>query len=276
MIDKKEFKGEITIIISNIFFAVSALFVKIVPDMFDGFFISFFRFVIGILLCVFFLIINKTYFKVYGKLFWTLRGLLGAGAMTLYFISIQITSSGRATLVTNIFPIFVVIFAFLFFKEKIYLSNIISILLCIIGLIFVFYDGSKYPIFGDLLALSAAILAGLSVIFIKKLRADNNSIIVYLPVCIFGLLLTSFSAKQVIHLNMQLVLLLIFIGIAAFLAQVFMTYGFKYVSSTKGSIITFSKIPMTIGLSLFIGEEFKLKFIIGTVLIIAGLIINRK
>jgi drug/metabolite transporter (DMT)-like permease len=55
-----------------------------------------------------------------------------------------------------------------------------------------------------------------------------------------------------------------------------MTYGFKFISSTRGSIATFSKIPMTIVLSLFIGEEFKLKFIIGTILIIIGLIINRK
>ena len=105
---------------------------------------------------------------------------------------------------------------------------------------------------------------------------NNDTIIVYLPVCIFGLLFTSFSAKQFSYINIPVLIILITVGITAFLAQLFMTYGFKFISSTRGSIVTFSKIPMTIGLSFFIGEEFKLKFIIGTILIIIGLIINRK
>ena len=273
---KEDIKGEITILISNIFFAVTALLVKLVPEIYNGFFISLIRFIIGLILCVLFLIILKKDFKIYGKAFWILRGIFGSGGMILYFISIQITSSGRATLITNTFPIFVALFGFLFFKEKIYLKNIISILICIAGIIFVFYDKSKYPLLGDFIALIAAVMAGLAVIFLKRLRDNNDTIIVYLPVCIFGLLFTSFSAKQFSYINIPVLIILITVGITAFLAQLFMTYGFKFISSTRGSIVTFSKIPMTIGLSFFIGEEFKLKFIIGTILIIIGLIINRK
>lgn len=273
---KDDIKGEITIFISNVFFAVTAILVKLVPGIFDGFFISFIRFLVGIVLCVLFMVILKNDFKVHGKVYWILRGLFGSGAMILYFVSIQITSSGRATLVTNTFPIFVALFGFLFFKEKIKLNNIISILICITGIVFVFYDGSSYSLFGDIFALIAAIMAGFAVIFLKGLRENNNTLIVYLPVCIFGLLLTTFSVKQAVNINIPVLIILTGTGIAAFLAQLFMTYGFKFVSSTRGSIMTFSKIPMTIGLSLFIGEEFKLKFIIGTVLIIIGLIINRK
>ena len=234
------------------------------------------RFIVGIILSVLFIVILKNNFKIYGKVFWVLRGIFGSGAMILYFISIQVTSSGRATLITNTFPVFVALFAFFFLKEKIHLNNIISILICFVGIVLVFYDGSKYPLLGDFYALIAAVMAGLAVIFLKKLRDNNNSVIVYLPVCIFGLLFTSFSAKQFGSINIPVLILLVAVGITAFLAQLFMTYGFKFISTTRGSIVTFSKIPMTIGLSLFIGEEFKLKFIIGTILIILGLIINRK
>ena len=273
---KEETKGEITILISNIFFAITAILVKLVPGIFDGFFISFIRFIVGIILCVLFIKFLKSGFKVHGKIFWILRGFCGAGAMILYFVSIQMTSSGRATLLTNTFPIFVALFGFLFFKEKVRLYNIISIILCIIGIFLVFYDGSKYPLTGDILGLIAAIMAGFAVIFLKGLREKNNSIIIYLPVCLFGLLLTSFSAGQIVSVNIPILIILITTGVAAFFAQIFMTYGFKFVSSTRGSIITFSKIPMTIVLSFFVGEEFKFKFIIGTILIIIGLVVNRK
>ena len=171
---KKEARGELSILFSNIFFALTAIFVKIIPDTFSGVYISFFRFASGIIFVVFSILITKSGFRITDKKTFILRGATGAFAMTLYFFAIKYTSSGRATLLTNTFPVFVALFGVLFFKEKIYLRNILSIIICVAGVFFVFYDGSHYPFIGDLLGIISAVFAGMALHFLKKMRNDNN------------------------------------------------------------------------------------------------------
>ena len=71
------------------------------------------------------------------------RGIWGAVSMICLYIAIKMTNSGRAILLNNTGPIFAGVFGFLFFKEKINIKIVLSLLLCIIGAILIFYDGSK-------------------------------------------------------------------------------------------------------------------------------------
>jgi drug/metabolite transporter (DMT)-like permease len=57
--------------------------------------------------------------------------------------------------------------------------------------------------------------------------------------------------------------------------QVLMSYGFKHTTATEASIITFFKIPLTLLLSfLMLHERMSPRFLIGALLIVAGLIGN--
>ena len=68
---------------------------------------------------------------------------------------------------------------------------------------------------------------------------------------------------------------LLFLSLSIFLAQITMAYGFKFIEATKGSIIFFFKIPITLTLSfILLNEIISIKFIIGTLLIIFGLFMN--
>jgi drug/metabolite transporter (DMT)-like permease len=273
---KHETKGQLTILLSNLLFAIAAICVKLISGSINSFFISLFRFFTGIIFLVFILIMTKKYFTIKNKKDWLLRGLFGASAMTLYYFAIQLTSSGRATLLVNTFPVFVALFGYLFFHEKITFLQIISLLLCIAGAFFVFYDGSGYLIFGDILGIIASILAGLSIHYTKRLRENNNPMIIYLSVCLFGLAFNSFSVTNIVSIDIITLGILFLIGVLAFSAQISLTYGIKFITPTKASIITFSKIPFTIILSLFIGEEMNERFFIGMGLILIGLFLNRK
>lgn len=268
--------GKLNIFLSCIFYSIVAILVKFVSDKFDGIFISVCRYLTGIIIGLLVLKISRVPFKIRHKKSWILRGIIGSAAMILYFSAIQINSSGRATLLFYTYPVFVALSGYLFFKEQISKSSIISLIICIAGIILVFYDGSKYSLSGDLLGLSGGFLGGLTVHYIKKCSSNNHPVIVYLSACFFGLILLPFTCRQVVHLTWLSLVILLTIGALSLTGQVFMTYAYKYVSATTGSILSYLTIPLTILFSYFIGEELKTRFLLGIMLIIIGLILKRE
>jgi drug/metabolite transporter (DMT)-like permease len=65
------------------------------------------------------------------------------------------------------------------------------------------------------------------------------------------------------------------VGLLTVLAQFFMTSGYRCVNPTKGSVLNYLQIPLTILLgAFFTHDQFQLKFVIGMVLILVGLIVN--
>jgi drug/metabolite transporter (DMT)-like permease len=269
-----ERRGIFQIFIATIFFAIMPVLVKIIPNHVDGFFVSLVRFITGTVFVLIMLKILKVPLRIYDKKAWILRGFFGSLSMILYYISIVITSSGRATVLASTYPVFTGVFGFMFFKEKITWTNVMSLILCIIGSIYIFYDGTSYLNYGDLIALLSSITGGIAMCYIKKASEKNNSYIVYLSACLIGILFTFFSVKQFAQINYISIVVLILVGLTAFIGQILFVNGLKYVSALKGGIINYASIPMTIFLSYFIGEEFKLKFFIGTVCIIIGLVLE--
>ena len=271
---KKETLGEFSLVLSCVFFACMAIFVKMAAGSFSGVFISAFRFVIGLLLGGLLLAFSRTPLKIARKKILAIRGALGMVAMLTYFIAIQMTGSGRATLLLNTFPIFVALFGALFFHQPINHSKILSIVFCMSGVIFVFYDGSKYSLLGNCIALSAGIVRGLVVHFIKKSAEANHPLVVYLVVCLYGLLLLPFSAHEASNINVTNFSLLLVVAVLSLVAQFLMTYGYRHVDALKGSLISYLTIPLTVLLGFLMGEELHARFFLGLALIAIGLVVN--
>jgi len=271
---KKETSGEIIILIYCIVFSIMVTLVKTVSTSFSGPFIALFRFVSGIILGAALLIVSKQPFQINHKKSWILRGILGSSSMVLYFMAIRMTGSGRATLLSNTFPIFAALFGFLMFNEKSGVAQIVSIALCVLGVGFVFYDGSATNVWSNLIALSVGMLRGIATHFFKRSAEENHPIIVYLATCLFGLIILPFTMNEVANITPSFLLLLLLIGTLALAAQIFLGYGFRSVMATKASIITYASIPLTVFLGYCIGEELKPRFFLGTAVIILGLLIN--
>jgi drug/metabolite transporter (DMT)-like permease len=271
---KKETSGEILILISCIIFSVMATLVKMVSSSFSGPFIALFRFASGIILGTILLIVSRQPFRIRRKWSWILRGIFGSASMVLYFIAIATTGSGRATLLSNTFPVFAALFGFFFFGEKGSASQIVSIALCIVGVGLVFYDGSTINIWSNLIALSVGVTRGLAVHFIKQVAEENHPIMVYLATCLFGLVVLPFTISEVTRITPASLLLLLLIGILALAAQILLGYGFRSVTATKASVITYASIPLTVFLGYCIGEQLRPRFLLGTAVIIVGLLVN--
>ena len=100
--------------------------------------------------------------------------------------------------------------------------------------------------------------------------------VIYLSACVFGLLISSFSAPEIVNVQSGWAfLMLTLIAAASFIGQMLMTYGFKYVGATQGSILGYTEILLTITASFFLGEDFKPRFFIGGAIVVIGLVVNQ-
>ncbi len=272
---RKIFLSYAMLYMSACLFALNSVIVKIASESYSGIFISSIRFLFGILFTISAIIISGEGFRINNKKYWVLRGVAGAVAMISFYVAINITSSGRTAMIEKIYPIFVTILGFLFFREKVTKGIIASLVLCTAGLFFIMYDGSKYNIAGDLIAILSGIAASFAIIFIKKARETDNSLIIYLSPCIFGIVTIPFSFNEFSLITTNGFFLLLLIGFLTFAAQVMMAYGYKEVPAAKGSIIYYLETVLTILLSIVIvNEVITVRFIIGCILVMLGLIIN--
>lgn len=268
-------RGEVALFLSAFFFSLTALAVKAASSFFTGSFIAFFRFGVEIALCFSLLILMGKKFRVKDLRTWLLRGFFGAGSMALYFIAISLSSSGRATLLFNTYPLFVALTGALFFGKKMNRGHMASLILCGAGVWFVFHDKSDFGPAGDAAGLFSALFAGVSIHFLQRSRESDHTVIVYMAAAFFGLAFTAPSAGSAVTLSWPLVPLLIGVGLVSLAGQLLMSYGFKYIHPTRGSIIAYSSLPLTMGASFFLfDEKYHPLFFLGTLFIVAGLLVN--
>ncbi|MBU0646730.1 DMT family transporter [Patescibacteria group bacterium] len=268
-------RGKLLIFVASIFFSMAALLVKHSSQSFDAYFISLVRFILGFTLGLAYIKASGKKIKLKNKRLLVLRGLYGSAAMILFYVSIGLTSSGRAVLLNNTYPIFVAVLGYYIFRDKVGRSTMASIILCTAGVYLVFNDGSIYPLLGNSLGILSAILSAMAIHYIRRAALVNEPVVVYMSACLAGMVFTLFSIGQADMLTLPTFTILLFIGISTFTGQMFMTHGFKHVSPTAGSVILYSNIPITVAFSYALGEQMTGLFFAGACLIVIGLLANR-
>jgi drug/metabolite transporter (DMT)-like permease len=270
-----ERKGEIQLLLSSVVFAVVTLFVKYASHNASGLFIATWRFMIGVIVIMAYVKLFRVGFKVENKIEWMMRGFFGATAMVTFYLSIQLSTISRASLLCNTSPVFVAMFGFIFFREKIRAADIVSLAICFTGIIFIFYDRQQYGLRGDILGLLSGALSGVAIHYVKKSSMVNHPLLVYFSPCLFGLLCVPFTFSEYRNITGNGFLLIILVGVLTLIAQFYMTRGYKLVNPTKGSVLNYLQIPLTIMIGVVLmHDSFPFKMIIGTVLIFAGLAVN--
>ncbi len=270
---RSERLGQWSILLACVFFAGAAVSAKYLAVGYSGLFVSLVRFFLGALFCVSAIFILRREWRVKDWRIWIIRGVLGGLAMSLTYWAIQLTSSGRAILLADTYPIFVAVFGYLFFREKITAQHVAGVVIGILGVLLVFYDRSQYGWLGNLLAFAAGAVGGVSVHYVKQSRAKNNPFLVYLSACIFGALWCLVSVGEVRHLTWSGAAALALVAVFGFVGQVFAGYGFRYVTATTGGIMGLAEVPLTVAFSALLGEEMRARFWLGTLLILAGILI---
>ncbi len=274
-------RGFLALYCSATIFAFVSLAVRFASQSFPGLFVSASRFAVGIPLCLagMYVLGKKGHPFLPAKPgLIAARGFFGAVSMAMTYMAISLSGPGRATLLSNTYPLFVSIFGSLFFGERFKPSTVLSVGICTIGALFVVGDGSGSSLTGDLLALGSAVFAGVAVNFVRKASQFDSPFVLYLAPCVFGLALFLFAPVPEGGLTgsgaVGLISLLV-VGAGAFGAQILMAWGYRSVPASAGSVVFYWETALTVLLgTLVAGESFNLRFAGGLALTFAGLWLN--
>lgn len=270
-------RGFAALYASATIFAFVTLSVKFASRYYSGLFVSGSRFAIGIVLCLAVLIFGYGRIRPVKPGLVILRGLFGALSMAASYAAISLTGPGRATLLSNAYPLFVALFGALLFGEALKKRTLASVALCLLGAFLVVRDGSGAAISGDLLALGSAVLAGVAINIVRRASSSENPFVLYLSPCLFGLPIFALAPLPAESGGVVGILLLVAVGAGAFAAQALMAYGYGSVPAGRGSVVFYWETVLTVALgALLAGERFNLRAVAGLCLMLGGLWINRE
>jgi drug/metabolite transporter (DMT)-like permease len=283
--DKYELRGTLLVILTAIISGISIVVNKFFVVRIDPLLLTSLRgFSIGII----FLIISL-YFTKINKLnkvkksswkYLILIGIIGGGlAFWLFFTGLKITTAGRAAFLQKTLPIYAIILAFIFLKEKITKKQLIAILIMIIGLFLIESTNISYEFrIGNMLVLGATILWAVENTISKKVmnEKENNWVVTFSrmffgSLLLFSIILISGKTSLILNLNSEQIIYIIISGSLLFLYVFTWYWGLKYINLSKASTILLIApiISLVLGV-VWLNEQIFVLQIIGSLLILIG------
>lgn len=220
-------------------------------------------------------------------LFWTaLTGISIFNAL-LYVAGHYVTAINLALLGTTTSPVFSIILAAMFLKERISALRIIGLFVCIAGILFLLASGSLETLLnfqfsnGDWLVLLAALMFAVYNTLVKRKPAEISPVtFLFITFLIGSLLMIPFyiferSYAAPVEWNLSLLGIFIFLGVGASVLSYFcwnIAIGHMGAARTAlfGNLIPFFSIIEAV---LLLGETFSIVDFFSGLLIIAGLLI---
>lgn len=202
------------------------------------------------------------------------RGFFGGAAVCIYFYSITHIGLAKAAILTYSYPLWAGLLAPLLLKDRISLGLSIAVILAFAGvyLIIVPEQGLGSISWLDMLALSGGLFSGWAILSIKKLHETDSSRAILFSQCFFGLLIVGVPAQTSGYLFSGLAwLTLLGVGLCAAIAQLQMTYAYKLIGATEGSLLSMLTPVINVGLGLLLFDEpVTLRILIGCIIVIAS------
>ena len=207
------------------------------------------------------------------------RGLFGGLAVLLYFIAIEKTTAGLATLLNYTAPLWSGIFSMLFIGEKFSAKVLLPLPIAFTGVILVVRAYSAPADAGGygwwaLLGAASAVASGAAVTAMRAARRTENSWSVYASFCLFGLLVTApfglwtWKTPQGTDWFPLAATALLAIG-----AQLMLTFSLRWVDAMTVGVISQLAVPLAMVLGiLFIGEKINAMAVIGTIVTMTGVV----
>ena len=272
---KNKSKAILFIIISALCFALMSAFVKFAGDI-PAFEKSFFR---NLVSCgVAFYLIKKNNAPCFGKKenrkMLLLRSTLGTLGIWANFYAIDKLVLSNATILNQLSPFFVIIFSYLFLKEKIKPIHIISILVAFVGVLFIVKPSftMNATLIASLIGLSSAIFAGGAYTCVRHLSSRETSYTIVFFFSFFSIIATiPFMMFDFVVPSFKQVLILLLAGGFASIAQFALTLAYKYAPAKEISIYTYTQVIFTAILGIIIWNTIPDNYsILGYFIIIAA------
>ena len=275
------------LIIGAIAIAFSPIFVRF-SDV-DPIMTAFYRIFISLPFFLFFSsfnIIEKVKFPEFNNSYviFLVSGIFFALDLICWHWSIKLTTVSKATFLSNLAPIVVIIFSLIFLKERFSKFFYLAALLSMVGMLMLLGESFKFnksQFIGDLLGVLTAVWYGSYIVTISQLRKKYNSTsIMFLSGIVTAIILFIVSIlfeQSLIPQSLFTITIIFLLGfICQFMGQSFITYSLAYLSASLSSLcLLIQPIAATVLAYFFFQEKLTTIQFVGSALILIGIYIAR-
>ena len=243
----------------------------------------FYRFLIASGAIVFFLFYQKERLRISFRemLIMSLLGLLYALSAEFLFLAYDYLSPGIASTIFFSYPIIVALVLILFYKEKLTLPTLLSLLLVVAGVgVLSIKKGEALNYIGLGISLLGALVYALYILIVNKVRIESSGVKISFYSMLFSslyFLVKSLLLRESITISSWALAgdLILFAIITTSLSLVTLVYAVRYIGSTPTAIMgAFEPIvAVLISVGLF-GEQLTSSLVIGGMVIITGVLID--
>lgn len=270
------FAGPLLMFSSALSFTAHSIIIKLMAPAFRIWDIAFYRFFGGMVILVAMLGCHKNPFKGHNIRLLIIRGCTGSITFLCFIAAIRLLPVSTAIVIFYSFPAFAAVFSFLIYKESISKGEIICIAAVLFGVMILFDFRLKGGLFGQTLGLLSGAFAGVTITFIKELRAKNEPAIIYLYFCLIGFLVTFpvFIAKPIIPATKVEWLMCLGLVLFSLAGQLLMNQGFLYCKSWEGGMFLTSEVIFTalVGI-VFLYDPVTWRFWVGSLIILGSIML---
>jgi drug/metabolite transporter (DMT)-like permease len=246
MLNKQAFKGVLLLGIAAVLFASTTVFAKYAAQLgqVSGLVTSFARFLIGFLIAGGYVWYSKRSIRPVSRNNVILRSIFNILSATFFFLGIEYTTITNANLLNMTSPVYIFLLAPLFAgyhaKPRSYL---LFLLFCVAGIYLVVFPDFSHINLGDIYAALSGLFGGIAISFLHQARkTDAAHVILFYQMGLGTLLSFSIAATVYIPMNGLVWLLLLACGLSGAVAQVLLTWGYRFIDARSGSIVSASQI----------------------------------
>ena len=270
-------KLAIFLIITSVFFGTVMLsFLKIAQEDVNVYVAGFFRFFLGLIIILPYIIKKKdavlktTHLKQH-----FLRAILGLPAMLLYFSALVLLPIEKLTAISFVVPLIVTILAVFFLGEKIYIYRTLALILGFSGMLVIIRPGFVDISVGVYMVLFSALLWSVNIIITKKISKDDSAITILAYQSIFMSLLSFFIV--LFFWEMPSIKTFVYLILAAMCGTVLhltLNHAFKLVDVSMTQPYSFLNLVFASIIGYFVFDEIPdLYTWIGAIIIFTGVLI---
>ena len=270
-------KLAISLIIISVFFGTVMLsFLKIAQEDVNVYVAGFFRFFLGLVIILPYIIKKKdavlktTHLKQH-----FLRAILGLPAMLLYFSALVLLPIEKLTAISFVVPLIVTILAVFFLGEKIYIYRTLALILGFSGMLVIIRPGFVDISIGVYMVLFSALLWSINIIITKKISKDDSAITILAYQSIFMSLLSFFIVLFFWEMpSLKTLIYLILAAMCGTVLHLTLNHAFKLVDVSMTQPYSFLNLVFASIIGYFVFDEIPdLYTWIGALIIFTGVLI---
>lgn len=203
-------------------------------------------------------------------------------AVLLQLLGTKYSNVSLSSLINSLNPLFIIIMAAVILKEKITKNKILCIILALVGTLIISNGVDTSKMTGIIFSGMAAVFWAISTVIVRKTSYKyDTSIITFYSMIIAGVLMLPGAIYEIMNkdiksIDITVIIGLIYIGIVSTgIANLLWNKSLSLMESGKCSLFyPLQPLIATILGCAFLGEKVTIKFIVGAIIIVSGVVFS--